>query len=170
MRGFAARPRIGVSVSGHAHRRSRQADRTRKVGRPRQAGSRMAERPSGAPLTGLEARKQCSALPSRTAPSLRRRDAHGLVPERVSAKEENVMADFSRVLTRRSSDCGSPTTRKAPLPIPVFLAVAAFALAGCNANQTPNPSGQANLGAIYPNYNPYNPASYAQTSGFYAGR
>jgi hypothetical protein len=56
------------------------------------------------------------------------------------------------------------------MPIPVILAVAAFALAGCNANQTLNPSGKANLADIYPNYNPYNPASYAQTSGFYAGR
>jgi Prokaryotic membrane lipoprotein lipid attachment site len=54
--------------------------------------------------------------------------------------------------------------------IPIILAVAAFVLAGCNANQTLNPSGQASLSAIYPNYNPYNPASYAQTSGFYAGR
>ncbi|HEV3189725.1 MAG TPA: hypothetical protein VGY54_04465 [Polyangiaceae bacterium] len=45
-----------------------------------------------------------------------------------------------------------------------------LALAGCNANQGLNPSGQANLAAIYPNYNPYNPSSYAQTSGFYGGR
>ena len=54
--------------------------------------------------------------------------------------------------------------------IPIILVVAAFALAGCNANQTVNPSSQASLSAIYPDYNPYNPASYAQTSGFYAGR
>jgi hypothetical protein len=53
--------------------------------------------------------------------------------------------------------------------IPLILAVVAFALAGCNA-QAPNPSSQASLSAIYPNYNPYNPASYAQTSGFYGGR
>ncbi len=85
-------------------------------------------------------------------------------------EEENVMADFSRVSTKRSSDCWSPTTWKAPMPIPVILAVAAFALAGCNANQTLNASGPRNLADIYPNYNPYNPASYAQTSGFYGGR
>ncbi len=54
--------------------------------------------------------------------------------------------------------------------IVIMLAAAAFVLAGCNASQTLNPSGQANFGEIYPNYNPYNPASYAQTSGFYAGR
>ncbi len=80
------------------------------------------------------------------------------------------MADFSLVSTRLSSDCRSPTTGKAPVPIPIILAVTAFALAGCNANQTLNPSGQANLGAVYPSYNPDNPVSYAQTSGFYAGR
>ena len=50
---------------------------------------------------------------------------------------------------------------------PILLAVAALMLAGCNANQTPNAS---TLSAIYPNYNPYNPVQYAQTSGFYAGR
>lgn len=51
--------------------------------------------------------------------------------------------------------------------LPILLAVAALALAACNANQTPNAS---TLGAIYPNYNPYDPSKYAQTSGFYAGR
>jgi len=51
-----------------------------------------------------------------------------------------------------------------------MLAVAALELAGCNANQTPNPSEQAALSAVYPNYNPYNPIEYAQTSGRYAGR
>jgi hypothetical protein len=54
--------------------------------------------------------------------------------------------------------------------LPVILAVTGLALAGCNANQGVNPSGQANLGNIYPNYSPYNPIQYAQTSGFYGGR
>jgi hypothetical protein len=55
--------------------------------------------------------------------------------------------------------------------LPILLAVAAFALAGCNADQTPNASTNAStLGAIYRNYNPYNPIQYAQTSGFYGGR
>jgi hypothetical protein len=54
--------------------------------------------------------------------------------------------------------------------IPIIVALAVFALAGCNANQTPNPSSQASLGEIYPDYNPYDPSKYAQTSGFYAGR
>jgi hypothetical protein len=51
----------------------------------------------------------------------------------------------------------------------IIIAVTAFALAGCNANQTLNPSSQRALGDIYPNYSPYNPIEYAQTSGFYAG-
>ena len=55
--------------------------------------------------------------------------------------------------------------------LPVLLAVAALALAACNASQTPNASTNAStLGAIYPNYNQYNPIQYAQTSGFYGGR
>jgi hypothetical protein len=80
------------------------------------------------------------------------------------------MAGFACVATERSSDCSSPTRWKTPGPVRVLLAVAALALAGCNANQTPNPSGQAALSAVYPNYNPYNPIDYGQTSGFYAGR
>jgi hypothetical protein len=54
--------------------------------------------------------------------------------------------------------------------IAAVLALAAFALAGCNANQTIAPASQRNLGNIYPNYNPYNPIQYAQSSGFYGGR
>ena len=80
------------------------------------------------------------------------------------------MAEFACASTRRSSDCSSPTAWKARAWLLVMLAVTPFALAGCNANQGVNPSGQANLGAIYPNYSPYNPIQYAQTSGFYGGR
>jgi len=50
--------------------------------------------------------------------------------------------------------------------LPVILLVAAFALAGCNANQPLNPSSQRALGD---NSNPYNPIEYAQTSGSYGG-
>jgi hypothetical protein len=46
----------------------------------------------------------------------------------------------------------------------------AFALAGCNTSQGVNPSSQRVLAATYPNYSPYNPIEYAQTSGFYGGR
>ncbi len=46
----------------------------------------------------------------------------------------------------------------------VILPVAAFALAGCNANQAINPSGQADRCANDSDCNPYNPASYAQNN------
>jgi hypothetical protein len=78
------------------------------------------------------------------------------------------MAEFACALTGRSSN--SPTPWKACVWLPVILTVTGLALAGCNANQGVSPSGQANLGAIYPNYTPYNPIQYAQTSGFYGGR
>jgi hypothetical protein len=54
--------------------------------------------------------------------------------------------------------------------IAAVVALAAFALAGCNASEGPNPSSQRNLANIYPNYSAYNPIEYAQTSGFYGGR
>ena len=61
---------------------------------------------------------------------------------------------------------GKTSTQIAPI-----LALAAFALGGCNGAQGPNPSSsQQNLANIYPNYSPYNPVEYAQTSGFYGGR
>ena len=54
--------------------------------------------------------------------------------------------------------------------IAAVLGLAAFALAGCNANQAVNPSSERTLADTYPNYTPYNPIQYAQTSGFYGGR
>ena len=51
----------------------------------------------------------------------------------------------------------------------MILAVTAFALAGCNANQGVNPSSQRTLADTYPDYSPYNPIEYAQTSGSYGG-
>ncbi len=48
----------------------------------------------------------------------------------------------------------------------MLLVIAALALAGCNANQTPNASARTDFGAA----NDSNPIKYAQTSGFYAGR
>jgi Prokaryotic membrane lipoprotein lipid attachment site len=51
--------------------------------------------------------------------------------------------------------------------LPILLAVAAFALAGCNANQTPNAAAQTALGAG--SADNFNPINYAQTTGFYAG-
>ncbi len=58
--------------------------------------------------------------------------------------------------------------------VPIILAVAAFALAGCNANQGVNPSSQPPSQAFaghYLDYNPYNPISYAQNNtGIGGGR
>jgi outer membrane biogenesis lipoprotein LolB len=50
---------------------------------------------------------------------------------------------------------------------PLILAVAAFALAGCNANQSVNPSSQTAsqvFGGHYEETNPYDPTSYAQNN------
>src|ERR1700722_19670661 len=83
------------------------------------------------------------------------------------------MVTFSCVSTKRSSDGLSPTGRKPPLRVRFILAVAAFALAGCNANQEVNPSSKTAPGVVagpdFPGYNPYDPTKYGQTSGFYAG-
>ena len=49
----------------------------------------------------------------------------------------------------------------------IVMAVAALALAGCNANQGVNPSSQSASGVFagrYVDYNPYNPISYAQNN------
>jgi hypothetical protein len=55
----------------------------------------------------------------------------------------------------------------------IIAAVAAFGLAGCNANHGVNPSSQTAPGVVagpdFPNYNAYDPTKYGQTSGFYAG-
>jgi hypothetical protein len=51
--------------------------------------------------------------------------------------------------------------------IPIILAVAAFALAGCNANQAVNPSSQTAsqvFAGHYVDTNPYDPTSYAQNN------
>lgn len=79
-------------------------------------------------------------------------------------------ADLSRGSTWRPPGDSLQMRWKAPMRLPVILVAAAFALAGCNANQTLNSSGPRNFNAIYPNYNPYNPIEYGQTSGFYGGR
>ena len=82
------------------------------------------------------------------------------------------MVAFSCVSAKRSSE-RLPMRRKAPIRFRVMVAVAAFALAGCNANQEVNPSSRTALGVVagpdFPGYNPYDPIKYAQTSGFYAG-
>jgi hypothetical protein len=72
--------------------------------------------------------------------------------------------------TGRASPALSPAHRKDSTQIAAVLAIAALALAGCNAGQGVNPASQRNLAEVYPNYSAYNPIEYAQTSGFYGGR
>jgi hypothetical protein len=49
--------------------------------------------------------------------------------------------------------------------IRIILAIAALGLFGCNANQEVNVSSQTAPGvAASPDYNPYNPISYAQNN------
>jgi hypothetical protein len=83
----------------------------------------------------------------------------------------NLMVYFSCVSTKRSSAWSSPILGKPPTRFRVIIAVAAFALAGCNANQEVNPSSAPGVvaGPDFPNYNACDPTKYAQTSGFYSG-
>ena len=54
--------------------------------------------------------------------------------------------------------------------IPIIVAIAALVLSGCNANQRVDVSASGvAAGSNFPNYNPYDPTKYGQTSGFYAG-
>jgi len=78
--------------------------------------------------------------------------------------------EASCAATGRASRARSPTRNRVSARSAAVLALASFALAGCNANQEVNPSSQRNLAEIYPNYSAYNPIQYAQTSGFYGGR
>jgi hypothetical protein len=80
----------------------------------------------------------------------------------------NLMAERSSASTTRSCGGRSPIDWKAAMRFPVILAVAAFALAGCNANQQAvNPSSQPPsqvFAGHYEAYNPYDPISYAQNN------
>jgi hypothetical protein len=70
------------------------------------------------------------------------------------------MASLFCVPTKLSSD-------RAPIWPRVIVAVAAFALAGCNANEQVSPSspGASQVFAgHYEETNPYNPISYAQNN------
>jgi len=57
--------------------------------------------------------------------------------------------------------------------IPILLAVAAFALCGCNPNQQVNyasPTASQVFSGHYVEENPYNPISYAQNNTGRGGR
>jgi hypothetical protein len=83
------------------------------------------------------------------------------------------MADFSCASTKRTSHWPAPMSWEAPVRFRVSVVVAALVLTGCNANQEVNLSSRTAPGVVagpnFPNYNPYDPTKYGQTSGFYAG-
>ena len=75
------------------------------------------------------------------------------------------MADFFSASTKRPSDRRPPIGWKAPVRLHVILAIAAVALAGCNANQQVSPSSPTASqvwAGHYEEVNPYDPTSYAQ--------
>ena len=77
------------------------------------------------------------------------------------------MAELASASTTRSCGVPSPHRWKAAMRFHVILAVAAFALAGCNANQNVNawsPTASQVFAGRYVETNPYNPVSYAQNN------
>jgi hypothetical protein len=75
------------------------------------------------------------------------------------------MADFSCTSTVRTSRSLVPTSWEAPARFRACVVVAALVLTGCNADQDVNLSSGTAPGVVAgPNYNPYNPISYAQNN------
>ena len=78
------------------------------------------------------------------------------------------MADFSCASTKRTSHWPAPMSWEAPLRFRVSVVVVALVLTGCNANQEVNLSSRTAPGVVagpnFPDYNPYNPISYAQNN------
>jgi hypothetical protein len=78
---------------------------------------------------------------------------------------ERVMADFSCALTKRTSHWPAPMWREASALFRVSVVFAALILTGCNANHEVNLSSRSEPGVVAgPDYNPYNPISYAQNN------
>jgi hypothetical protein len=75
------------------------------------------------------------------------------------------MADSSCASTKRISHWPVGMCWAAPVRFRVSVVVAALVLAGCNVNQAVHPSSRTAPGvAAGPDYNPYNPISYAQNN------
>jgi hypothetical protein len=73
------------------------------------------------------------------------------------------MADFSCASTKRTWQ--APMSWKAPVRFRLSVVVTALVLTGCNANQGVNLSSRTAPGVVAgPDYNPYNPISYAQNN------
>jgi hypothetical protein len=75
------------------------------------------------------------------------------------------MADFSCASTKRTSHWLAPMSWEPPVRFRVSVVVAVLVLTGCNANQGVNLSSRTAPGVVAgPDYNPYNPISYAQNN------
>jgi hypothetical protein len=75
------------------------------------------------------------------------------------------MADFSCASTKRTSHWLAPLSWEPPVRFRVSVVVAVLVLTGCNANQGVNLSSRTAPGVVAgPDYNPYNPISYAQNN------
>jgi len=75
------------------------------------------------------------------------------------------MADFSCASTKRTSHWLAPMSWEPPVRFGVSVVVAVLVLTGCNANQGVNLSSRTAPGVVAgPDYNPYNPISYAQNN------
>jgi hypothetical protein len=75
------------------------------------------------------------------------------------------MADFSCASTKRTSHWPAPMSWEERARFRVSVVVAALVLTGCNANQEVNLSSGTTPGVVAgPDYNPYNPISYAQNN------
>ena len=71
------------------------------------------------------------------------------------------MADAS---TKRTSHWLAPMSWEPPVRFRVSVVVAALVLTGCNVNQEVNLSPRRPGVVAGPDYNPYNPISYAQNN------
>jgi hypothetical protein len=73
------------------------------------------------------------------------------------------MADFSCASTKRTSQ--APISCEAPVRFHVSVVVPALVLTSCNATKEVNLLLRTAPGVVAgPNYNPYNPISYAQNN------
>jgi hypothetical protein len=75
------------------------------------------------------------------------------------------MADFSCASSKRTCHWKASMSLELSVRLRVSIVVATLALTGCNANQEVNLSARATPGVVAgPDYNPYNPISYAQNN------
>jgi hypothetical protein len=79
--------------------------------------------------------------------------------------KERVMDDLSSPSAKRTSHWPTLVSREMPMRFRVSIVVGTLFLTGCNANQEVNLSSRSARGIVAgPDYNPYNPISYAQNN------